>query len=132
MSDMDNDELKATREHNGAVICIGDYIRDCDGFIYKVTEITPEKDSYDVYYKGEGIFGTYLSMTKKHSSSIIDLIEINDYVNGYKVLDINAAKGWLDVDCNKPNDQCMILESEIKSVVTHEQFKCVKYIVKEE
>jgi hypothetical protein len=71
----------------------------------------------------------------KHSKNIIDLIEEGDYVNGHLVVDkyqdtddygkdfivINVESDFL---CNKS-----LVEKDIKSIVTKEQFKAVEYEV---
>ena len=70
----------------------------------------------------------------KHSFNIIDLIEVGDYVNGYKVLEIEDIS-----NCNKKaytifekNEHCYVRlwkTEDIKNIVTHEQFKSVMYEV---
>ena len=66
-----------------------------------------------------------------HSKNIIDLIEVGDYVNGYKV-------GMIDIDnfdeegTNKKYLLCggtAIFEEEIESIVTKEQFAQMEYKV---
>ena len=57
----------------------------------------------------------------KSSPNIIDLIEVGDYVNGNKVIDINGIIYVKDVG--------FIEEIEIKSIVTKEQFESMEYKV---
>lgn len=78
----------------------------------------------------------YKNIVKKHSPNIIDLIEVGDYVNGYKVYDISTE--YL-VDINKEGKilhiekegfiNATITEGkdEIKSICTKEQFELVEY-----
>ena len=67
----------------------------------------------------------------KHSKNIIDLIEIGDYVNEYKVLEVCQERGWIEVDCDKPSAETTIWESEIKTILTKEQFEREVYVVNE-
>ncbi len=68
----------------------------------------------------------------KHSKNIIDLIEISDYVNGEKVLridDIESKDKKLFVIFKfGETEHCKIWSnSDIKSMVTKEQFEQVQY-----
>lgn len=92
---------------------VGMYIRDNrDGSIMKLNEFAlnfrPNKNTYDF---------------EKASYDIIDLIEIGDYVNGYKISDINGdlilLDGW----------NTLLENVEIKSIVTREMFEQMKYEV---
>ena len=61
----------------------------------------------------------------KHSPNIIDLIEEGDYVNGVRILDVTGDYiHTAEYDCCKER-----LSKKLKSIVTHEQFKSVEYIV---
>jgi hypothetical protein len=61
----------------------------------------------------------------KHSPNIIDLIEVGDYVNGYPVIDI--GQDYICVcDFGKSED---LIEEDIKTIVTKEQFESMKYKV---
>ena len=83
----------------------------------------------------------------KSSPNIIDLIEVGDYVNGYKVLEICEG----NFESNNPHNvkalklefieqninpnipffkrYIFILNEDIKSIVTKEQFKSMEYKV---
>lgn len=67
----------------------------------------------------------------KHNKNILELLEVEDYVNGYKVLEVCPERGWIEVDCNKPSAETTIWENEIKTILTHEQYKQNAYEVKE-
>lgn len=64
----------------------------------------------------------------KHSSNIIDLIEVGDYVNGWKVLSIVTT-------LDKPNEigfkflgfDNLLYDIDIKSICTREQFENIEY-----
>ena len=105
------------------------YICDCEqckarGYLEPVIEYIHKEDEYvSCYYKND----------LKASHNIIDLIEVGDYVNGFKVyycycadedstglfIDTEKGRQWLD----KP--------SQIKTVVTKEQFESMRYVVNE-
>lgn len=64
----------------------------------------------------------------KSSHSIIDLIEVGDYVNGCRVIEVidTDTRHYLRIDVQFQNS---IYESEIKSIVTKEQFEKMTYKV---
>ena len=119
---------------------VGMYVRTKDGYIAKCIYYDNElgnfygfdsvvrksfSDTYDFIYCNEEKYIT------KTSHNIIDLIEVGDYVNGEKVyycycadedssglyINMSKARIWL----NKP--------SQIKSIVTKEQFFSMEYKV---
>lgn len=105
----------------------GMYVRTKDGFIDKVT----------IDYKGccNSINCNCKHVSCKHnyydeeiiikaSDNIIDLIEVGDYVNGYKV--IYVYPNLIKVDST---DIWEIHPRDIKQIVTKEQFNSVKYEV---
>lgn len=65
----------------------------------------------------------------KHSPNIIDLIEVGDYVNGYKVIGVtlDTVNKCVDIDCDKPSYESYLFEEQIYSIVTKEQFKNMEY-----
>lgn len=73
----------------------------------------------------------------KHSSNPIDLIEVDDYVNGKRVLVVNdiitdnGEKAILVENYDEWTDDGVITNKDIKSVVTHEQFAQIEYKVEE-
>lgn len=114
---------------------VGDYVRTKHG-IEKITDIkewvhfqgyekiiTTDKNQYETLYEQSEII--------KSSPNIIDLIEIGDYVNGLKVIQMYSPEGkytlWI-----KLSDNTFIDNSEdIKSIVTKEQFSCMEYKIGE-
>lgn len=79
----------------------------------------------------------------KPSFSIVDVIEDGDYVNGMKVLTKREFKDlkWVIVDnlAEKSNDDSFfynpdnyIYESEIKTIVTKEQFEYLSYKIEKD
>ena len=63
----------------------------------------------------------------KSSPNIIDLIEVGDYVNGEKVINIIKKHKYLEVS----DEEITIDEKDIKSIVTKEQFSQMKYRIGE-
>lgn len=62
----------------------------------------------------------------------IDILEVGDYVNGYKIGYIDDCKGAMRqfyYDYENPNDDVGHWEEEIKSVITHEQMEQMAYKV---
>lgn len=64
----------------------------------------------------------------KASYNIIDLIEVGDYVNGYKVDFVQD--GYVVFNHNHPY-QLNIYPKDIKSIITKEQFESMSYKVGE-
>lgn len=114
---------------------VGDYVRTKYGITqFKEYETTngekllcmPVKDG------SQGIFANIEDVVKS-SPNIIDLIEVGDYVNGYKVDFTNIENkltyeekniGFYDGD-----GDITLFENDIKSIVTKEQFKSMEYEV---
>ena len=60
----------------------------------------------------------------KHSKNIIELIEVNDYVNGNIVTDkylFAGEKSVIETEGNDTNCKCLC-EKDIKTILTHEQY----------
>ena len=62
----------------------------------------------------------------KASYSLIDLIEVGDYVNGVEIEQILDGKLWFDASDMR---ECCIKANQIKSIVTKEQFESMSYKV---
>ena len=77
------------------------------------------------------------NLITKHSPNIIDLIEVNDYVNGYKVIDKDLKNEMicLLMPFNEENQSkyntVWNTKYFIKSIVTHQQFKSIEYTIHE-
>lgn len=70
----------------------------------------------------------------KASYNIIDILEVGDYVNGYKIGYIDDCEGAMRqfyYDYENPNDDVGHWEEEIKSVITHEQIEQMEYRIGE-
>lgn len=107
----------------------GMYVRTKKG-IGRVTEYT-KHESWGYIVKVLGQYSCYthtsngeLSDVIKASDNPIDLIELGDYVNGYRVTYVYP--NLIKVDST---DIWEIHPHDIKSIVTKEQFASVKYEV---
>ena len=63
----------------------------------------------------------------KHSKQLIDLIEKDDYVNGYKVINVINEEPCpsgkcVDIDSSKDSSECTLWEEDIKTILTKEQY----------
>ncbi len=124
-------------------IKVGEYVRTKDGLIAKLININDYECVFDSriqwfyeYYREDIDFDDWKDFVEekivKHSPNIIDLIEVGDYVNGYKVLDI--VKGFkviidkLELDTTTGTYRKKGLKN-IETIVTKEQFKEMEYKV---
>ena len=109
-------------------IQVGEYVRTKKG-IRKIVEIDDDNNYYiDKIYIND--FGQKIDcitdscIIGKSSKNLIDLIEVGDYVNGWKVL--YWTDGTKIVDDGYATD---LNKMDIKSIVTKEQFESIKYEV---
>lgn len=147
--DYDNYTKRQVKETDKIIkacgIKIGDYIRTSGyySFIAKIKRIEFDNEArllWFIYDKKD--FDTNITREwrinkpyiKKHSSNIIDLIEVGDYMNGYKVLDVmeNMNTGEIHLEMpmdytNKELGDCTIYNKDIISICTREQFKNAEY-----
>ena len=70
----------------------------------------------------------------KHSKQLIDLIEVGDYVNGYRVINvinegICPSGKCIDIDSSKDSSECTLWEEDIKTILTKEQMEANCYKV---
>jgi len=116
------------------MIEVGDYVRTNCGKIGKLIRI--EFDEIDKFLKwyvflGKNEFGierelyTNKPYIVKHSKNIIDLIEPDDYVNGYKADEVRVSCFNSMIFCK----EIELLESDIKTIVTKESFERASYKV---
>ena len=106
---------------------VGDYIRVDNGCICKVLDYTDISDN-DFYVNTDSEYNViYKSWIVKSSPNIIDLIEVGDYVNGERVINIIKTHKYLEVS----DEEIIIDEKDIKSIVTKEQFESMEYKIGE-
>ena len=114
----------------------GDYVRTKDGTLWKPETFYDEGDVY--------IFDEFFEYSKdeiKSSPRIIKLVQQGDYVNGYKVFNIETSyildknnnrigeKISLDIGNDMYGSTIYIEEKDIKTIVTKEQFESMEYKV---
>ena len=114
------------------MIEVGEYVRTKDGKILKIDGFEKDLRNIEVvcFTTGEVYTREKLNeIIKNHSKNIIDLIEVGDYVNGVKVIEVGkynfktVEEYGLKIHHKK--------SVKIKSIVTHEQFEAMKYKVEE-
>ena len=112
---------------------IGDYVRTKYGITqFKEYESTngskilcmPVKDG------SQGIFANVEDVIKS-SPNIIDLIEVGDYVNGWKITTIDKRYNKLYAEYEDGYLIQAISKKNIKSIVTKEQFESMEYKIGE-
>ena len=105
---------------------VGDYVRTKDG---KIEKYSGTNDSE--------IENFALNEIVKTSPNIIDLIEVGDYVNGNRVIEIDNKskdifnKYLLVEETDYDNYNISYSNNDIKSIVTKECFESMEYKVKE-
>lgn len=121
---------------------IGDYVRTKKrGFqppqIARITNMSKDsgyKNEYYIaldrnlipYYE----YHIYEEDVYKSSPNLIDLIEVGDYVNGFKVLDIVENDIYVS-DYYAESYIGVVKAKDIKSIVTREMFESMEYKVGE-
>lgn len=123
----------------------GMYVRTEKG---KITKIDRKVDDITNYYFGCFECDNYINVNGdefiseyeilKASHNIIDLIEVGDYVNGCKVVNINYDLNY-DEDIVESitifdysiEEKDILHNDDIKSIVTKEQFESISYEVGE-
>ena len=108
---------------------VGEYVRTNEGKIFLFGGYFKAGDINSMTDIKGFLYGNQNKCCKKHSKNIIDLIEQGDYVNGYEVLDkylFNGEKPVLETNGEETNCKCLC-DSDIKTIVTKEQFKSVEY-----
>lgn len=101
--------------------------------IAKIVELDKEYDGFkaenDMYYINQNIL--------KSSDNPIDLIEVGDYVNGYKVYEADKVCHRITLNGSDDGNEFRLTylrpalgkNMGIKSIVTKEQFDSMKYVV---
>ena len=125
------------------ILELNEYVRTKNGIISKVIGV--QSGGIEKYFFDKEVIDNFKELTQigaenvvaKHSFNIIDLIEVGDYVNGSRVIEVNKDKetGYVSVEYSiRDKDEIMLAllydEDSIKSIVTKEQFKTMEYEVK--
>lgn len=106
-----------------------DYFRTNDGQIFKSINVSPIEGN-EIYYANGDYTWVNISTVANFSDNLIDLVEVLDYVNGYRVdlIDEIDDRKYLDLHYMECEWRYTFNE-DIKSIVTKEQFAFVKYEV---
>lgn len=122
----------------------GMYVRTKEGEISKIKWITVQRwEGLDNTIEASFMLENkenieYPRDNFKASHSLIDLIEVGDYVNGHEVIEVGIEEEgyrYVELDFDKNCDELhwgeysSLQNVDIKSVVTKEQFNSVKYEV---
>ena len=116
---------------------VGEYVRANNGFLGRVNKI--ELKGSGIRYAGELIADTIIQFNDgkvyerrvkdkdivNHSKNLIDLIEVGDYVNGERILDITGDY----MHTNETNHNKFYLEKHIKTILTKELYQSNCYTV---
>lgn len=115
-------------------------MRTKNGEIHKVIEIKENRYITNFadyfYYRYDNNMGGFKSNIANHSKQLIDLIEVGDYVNGSKVLeimeDMETGELHLEMTSNYTNEEigdCTIYDKDIKTILTKESYTANCYKV---
>lgn len=120
---------------------VGEYVRTKNKGIKRIDRIDNNKtvNKY-LYFTGiEDFEGKEYGIIKttdivKHSKQLIDLIEIGDFVNGYKVINVINKEPCpsgkcVDIDSSKDSSECTLWEEDIQTILTKEQYMANCYKV---
>ena len=108
------------------MIEVNEYVRTDKGYIFKVDE---EKTTLQVINFLDVEYGKIV----KHSKELIDLIEVGDFVNGYRVKGKTEKKIAVDYYCYSEElgeENWLILYNDmIQTILTKEQYMANCYKV---
>lgn len=111
---------------------IGEYVKTKKGKIGKVLSIDEDPEWIETTLDKGNVM--HISEFKKHSKQLIDLIEVGDIVNGYRVEnvinEVPCPSGkCVDIDSSKDSSECTLWEEDIKTILTKEQYEANCYKV---
>lgn len=113
---------------------INDYVRTKKGIIGKIKLIDNQTELEDLYLVKRKWY--YKEEIIKSSPNIIDLLKKKDIVIDYKGNIYQVVKVWKDyVFTDKKNEYGQVItlvDYQIKSIVTKEQFSCMEYKIGDE
>lgn len=112
---------------------VGEYVRTKEGEIHKVIKIIEDDGDWD-YYCCENNVGYFAMDIANHSKQLIDLIEVGDFVNGYRVISVdydvtNDTTECIELDLNSNYQYNFISIRQIQTILTKEQFDANCYEV---
>lgn len=108
------------------------YVRTKKGEIFDCYE--SEQMHKPIYYPKKSKTNGYIDYEDvyKKSDNLIDILQVGDYVNGYKVTYVANVEPcpsgkFVDIDCDKDSSDSYFFDNEIKTIVTKEQFESMEY-----
>ena len=101
-------------------IKVGEYVRTDKGYIFTV-------DAERKVLSGLKFLDVQYGNIVKHDFDIKKIVEIGDYVNGHRVAEINKN----GISYAEEVEGQLYDIGEIKSIVTHQQFKSIEYTIHE-
>ena len=112
---------------------VGEYVRTKEGEIHKVIKIIEDDGDWD-YYCCENNVGYFAMDIANHSKHLIDLIEVGDFVNGYRVISVdydvtNDTTECIELDLNSNYQYNFISIRQIQTILTKEQYMANCYKV---
>lgn len=118
----------------------GDYVRFKNGYIDRVEEIKLQTKytKYNTLLLEHKVAECLLideELKKiKSSPNIMNLIELGDYVNGHKVVSIgfDNNNNIIELYVETQGYDELLLEKDIKSIVSEEQFSQMEYRIESE
>lgn len=121
---------------------VGEYVRLKNGLIGQFYNIEEGYDgntqvNFEEFgYEYEDIEQFYEDI-KVHSKIISEIVEVGDYVNGYKVISIDYdviddKTECIELDLNNNYQYNFISARQIKTILTKEQFSSIEYKVESE
>lgn len=112
---------------------VNEYVRTKEGEIHKVIKIIEDDGDWDYYCCGNNV-GYFAMDIANHSKQLIDLIEVGDFVNGYRVISVdydvtNDTTECIELDLNSNYQYNFISIRQIQTILTKEQFEANCYKV---
>ena len=112
---------------------VGEYVRTKEGEIHKVIKIIEDDGDWDYYCCGNNV-GYFAMDIANHSKHLIDLIEVGDFVNGYKVISVdydvtNDTTECIELDLNSNYQYNFISIRQIQTILTKESYMANCYKV---
>lgn len=118
------------------MIEVNEYVRTNTGYIAKLKQYLSNTGTYlfdDFIQEIQG--DKYICISEnelekvivKHSKELIDLVEVGDYVNGYRVINVInegpcPSGKCVDIDSSKDSSECTLWEEDIETILTKEQY----------
>lgn len=102
----------------------GEYVRTDYGEIHKVVHVVEDDGDWN-YYRYENTMGDFQMSIVKHSKQLIDLIEVGDIVNEYRVkaVYLEGATKYIKLSNSYENGQGIrTYEEDVKTILTRERY----------